>query len=262
MKTTFNKSDFTESNWSKLLSFCGIKNRNLSFHSNARIFYDAPIYLYDLKVAGTVKIGKYTYSRGGFLRGNIGSFCSLAPSARIGDGNHPLTWLSTSPAQYGDNFHFWAQKNSGIVTSLNLRDFTPEGAKPEIGSDVWIGANCIILQGVKIGHGAVVAAGSIVTKDVPPYAIVAGAPAQIKKYRFEENIRERLLRSEWWTLDDALLKSVTFNDVSTALAQIEAVAGNKRTKLSTSVLTRESLTYAYPSQREKEIMAHVNELRS
>ena len=67
-----------------------------------------------------------------------------------------------------------------------------------IGSDVWIGARAIILDGIQIGHGAVIAAGAVVTKDVPPYAVVAGVPASIIKYRFKPEIQANLLRTKWW----------------------------------------------------------------
>ncbi len=72
---------------------------------------------------------------------------------------------------------------------------------PTIGNDVWIGSNATILQGVNIGNGAVIAAGAVVTKDVPPYAIVGGVPAKIIKYRFTEEQIKSLLDIEWWKLD-------------------------------------------------------------
>ena len=68
----------------------------------------------------------------------------------------------------------------------------------KIGNDVWIGKNVSIVRSVTIGNGAIIAANSVVTKDVPDYAIVAGNPARIKKYRFDEGTREALLRVKWW----------------------------------------------------------------
>ena len=75
------------------------------------------------------------------------------------------------------------------------------GSQTIIGNDVWIGCNTIVLSGVTIGDGAIIGAGSIVTKDVPPFAVVIGAPAKIVKYRFEKNIIEKLMEIKWWLKD-------------------------------------------------------------
>ena len=76
----------------------------------------------------------------------------------------------------------------------------------EIGNDVWIGERVMVMGGVKIGNGAVVGAGAIVTKDVPPYAIVAGVPAKVIRYRFSAEVIDELERIEWWNVNDKLLK--------------------------------------------------------
>jgi len=90
-----------------------------------------------------------------------------------------------------------------------------------IGNDVWIGANVSIMNAVSIGTGAVVAAHTVLTKDVPPYAIVAGNPGRIVKYRFDEDVRDRLLASEWWKLT---VKELTpYVDLITA-GNVESVA--------------------------------------
>jgi serine acetyltransferase len=90
-----------------------------------------------------------------------------------------------------------------------------------IGNDVWTGHNVNIMSGVNVGDGAVIAAGAVVTKDVPPYAIVAGVPATIKRYRFSDKIVERLLRSKWWELELSQLSGLPFNDVERCLEAIE-----------------------------------------
>jgi carbonic anhydrase/acetyltransferase-like protein (isoleucine patch superfamily) len=71
-----------------------------------------------------------------------------------------------------------------------------------IGSDVWIGTEVMIFSGVTIGHGSVIVSRAVVTRDVPPYAIVAGAPAKVLKYRFEPQIVEQLLQIRWWEWSD------------------------------------------------------------
>ena len=127
----------------------------------------------------------------------IGKFCAIGPRVECGSGSHPINWASISPVFYSD------KKQCG--TAFTKESHFDELEKVEIGSDVWIGANAVIRNGVKIGHGAVVAAAAVVTKDVPPYAIVGGVPARLIRMRFTENIIERLLRSAWWDLPPELL---------------------------------------------------------
>jgi len=88
-----------------------------------------------------------------------------------------------------------------------MNDYCPENKREVvIGNDVWIGANCIIFEGVTIGDGAVIAAGSIIRKDVPPYALVVGVD-RIAKYRFEPKIIEQLLKIKWWEWEDKKIKT-------------------------------------------------------
>lgn len=129
---------------------------------------------------------------------DIGSFCSIANGFIIGGAKHPLNWVSTSPVFYnvkgGTGFH---------LGNLEIEPFK----RSSIGHDVWIGNRVIIMQGINVGIGAVVGAGSVVTKDVPPYAVVAGCPAKVIKYRFDEQTIKSLLKSEWWKLNDDELKN-------------------------------------------------------
>ena len=88
-----------------------------------------------------------------------------------------------------------------------------------IGNDVWIGRNAIIMDGVEIGSGAVVASGAIVTKDVPPYAIVGGVPAKVIRYRFDEQTIERLIESRWWDYPDEFIENeLKFDDIEQCLS--------------------------------------------
>lgn len=153
-----------------------------------------PIYI------GKVKIGKYTFLNGeAYLEHvNIGSYCSIGRDLRIISGNHDMSDFSTFP--------FWAFNKKtpfSIYHSIGSREeeLVTESKYTYIGNDVWIGSYVMILGGVHVGNGAVIGAGSIVTKDVPPYAIVAGCPARIIRYRFDEEKRKRLLASNWWDYD-------------------------------------------------------------
>lgn len=121
----------------------------------------------------------------------IGKFCSIAPNVYIAPGNHTYSYLTTHPILYDK---FW-QKRLNIPIS-NIQDKKKETV---IGNDVWIGVNATILEGIKIGNGAIVGAGSVVTKDVEDFAIVVGNPAKKIKYRFEEEEIKELKKLEpWW----------------------------------------------------------------
>jgi acetyltransferase-like isoleucine patch superfamily enzyme len=139
------------------------------------------------------EIKSYTYLGKNCLVQNtsIGKFCSIANEVLIGVGNHPLDLLSTSPLFY--------RLHNPLQIRLIKKDLDIIEYKPiDIGNDVWIGTRSIIMDGVSIGHGAVVAANSVVTKDIPPYAVVGGVPAKIIKYRFEEKKVVELIESKWW----------------------------------------------------------------
>jgi virginiamycin A acetyltransferase len=123
----------------------------------------------------------------------IGRYVSMGRGVRIFTQNHPTSWVSTHPFFYEGRFKFVAQ------------DLLEPGVN-EIGNDVWIGQNAIILPGCRrIGNGAVIGAGAIVTKSVPDYAIVAGSPARILRYRFDEALRWKLLNTKWWEREPAAL---------------------------------------------------------
>lgn len=151
----------------------------------------------------SVNVGRMTYFNRDVHAGGatIGSFCSIGPETVIGGlGSHPVDRLSTHPAFYSP--HLRAGQtfvDSGSFDELPIT---------EIGSDVWIGARAIILDGVKVGHGAIVAAGALVNKDVPPYAIVGGVPAKVIKFRFEKQMIEKLLDWKWWSLSFDELKKI------------------------------------------------------
>ena len=132
----------------------------------------------------------------------IGRFCSIAENVRIVIGNHPTSvFVTTYPSFYyntesqiGYTFH----KGNPLFMGLNKFPKGESDFHVIIGNDVWIGCNCLIIEGVKIGDGAIIGAGAVVTKDVPPYSIVAGVPAKVIKYRFSEEQISMLDRIKWW----------------------------------------------------------------
>lgn len=127
----------------------------------------------------------------------IGSFTSISFGVKIGLINHPLEYISTSPVFYA--------KRRGWVTENCFNEL--KNGLVEIGNDVLISANAIVLSGVKIGDGAIVAAGAVVDKDVPPFAIVGGVPAKIIRYRFSEDLIDKIKSSSWWSYDDERLRN-------------------------------------------------------
>lgn len=128
------------------------------------------------------RVGQYSYIRSGaqFNHAVIGNYCSFAADVQIGGMEHPLTEFSTSAKLFPEKC---LASNDTII-----------------GNDVWVAAGAIIRQGVKIGDGAVVGANSFVNKDVPPFAIVAGSPAKIIKYRFDEDTIKKIKASCYWEL--------------------------------------------------------------
>ena len=150
-------------------------------------------------------------------RTTIGKYCSIGPNVRIGTGRHPLDCLSTSTMVHRD--FFTADGLIGI--DPEMRTEFDQKLPVTIGNDVWIGLNAVIMDGITVGDGAVIGAGAIVTKDVPPYAIVAGVPAKIIRYRFDEKTIERLLRTRWFDRDAAFIRTLPFGDVNKALEILE-----------------------------------------
>jgi len=118
---------------------------------------------------------------------NVGRYTCIANDVVIGGMEHPYWDFSISPKLSKEYVY---------------------GKKTEIGHDVWIASGCIIKQGVKIGHGAVIGANSFVTKDVPPYAIVFGTPAKVHKYRFDETLIKKIQESEYWNYSPKKAKAI------------------------------------------------------
>lgn len=124
---------------------------------------------------------------------NVGSFCSIANNVVIGSSQHPMEWISTSPV-------FRAGRDS-VKTKYSEHIFD-DWKSTNIGHDVWIGEKALIKQGVNIGNGAIIGMGSVVTKNVEPYTIVAGCPAKIIRKRFDEETIKKLQEIKWWTWND------------------------------------------------------------
>lgn len=158
------------------------------------------IVLYDnnIKMLSNVSVGRYTYGEikpfifSSEHKLKIGSFCSIAPNVSfVVSGDHHLDHLTSFP--------FYSKCIDGRNEAISKGDIVIE-------DDVWIGVNATILSGVIVHQGAIIAAGAVVTKDVPPYAIVGGNPAKVIKYRFEEPLIKKLLTIDFDKIDDKYIK--------------------------------------------------------
>lgn len=158
----------------------------------AKLYAGAKIY------ASNVDDYSYIGGKTVLVHASIGKFCSIAGNCHIGMGTHTLDKLSTSP--------IFTEKNNGTGISWVETNKENPYAPVTIGNDVWIGLGVLVIGGIKIGDGAVIGAGAVVTKDVPPYAVVAGVPAKIIKYRFVEEEIKYLLEVEWWNQPEDTLR--------------------------------------------------------
>lgn len=170
-------------------------------------------------------IGNFTYGQPNviFWDNNtlvkIGKFCSLASGVTIlAGGEHRSDWISTYPF-------------NALVEDFNyIKGHPATKGNITIGNDVWIGESAKILSGVTIGDGAVVGSSSVVTKDVPPYAIVAGNPAKIIKYRFDDETIEKLLEIKWWDFDEKdiikIIPILQSNDIEKFIKKCKSIKKN------------------------------------
>lgn len=194
----------------------------------ARTILEAPCSLKWIQSTLSLKISAFSYCVDGFLFNvEMGRYVSIGQEVQLGRGDHPTQWLSTSPMFYmpqmfdvGRDFpqaeDYWSHKRD-LSDCASL-----PGLKPVvIEHDVWIGHGAFVRPGVTIGTGAIVAAYSVVTKDVPPYAIVGGNPARVIKYRFPDAIIERLLASQWWTRAPWQLEEIDISRPQETISAIE-----------------------------------------
>jgi acetyltransferase-like isoleucine patch superfamily enzyme len=186
-----------------------------------------PVYLNrNTQVGPDCVVGKYFgMNESCFVaRATVGAYCSIGARTSINPFNHPVDWLSIHEFQYHPNSFDWVEEYA-VIRRLGR---TPDMYEHvSIGNDVWMGHNANVMPGVSVGDGAVIAAGAVVTKTVPPYAIVAGVPAKVIRLRFPEKIVERLLRVKWWDLELSELSGLPFRDVERCVGMIEEIRARK-----------------------------------
>lgn len=204
------------------LKRCGIAIDDVSqLNKQLTVDIESPCFLNGVRLSSPDRdirhIGRYSYFRSGgrftaFSR--IGRFCSIARDVKIGERSHPLDWISTHPFTV-------APKYTGCTDRMLDISDTVKPA-PTLGNDVWIGVNAIVLEGVSIGDGAVIAAGAVVTRDVAPYAVVGGVPAKLIRYRFSDAIIRELLAIRWWDYDPGDLIQFECQNVPRFIEQFKA----------------------------------------
>lgn len=162
----------------------------LYYSKNSKICKTSKIYPFTKIVNSKIDSFSYVSYFSHLQNVTVGKYCSIAKRVSVGLGFHPTNFISSSPI-------FYSPKNPLFKSIVKDKKF--EDIKPSfIGNDVWIGANTVILDGVRIGHGSIIGANSVVTKDVEPYSIVGGVPAKLIRKRFLEEEIEFLLKLEWW----------------------------------------------------------------
>ena len=163
--------------------------------------------------------GTYVGAGSSIISAQIGRFTCIGPCVRTTSGTHPVDrFVSMHPAFYS------LRRQAGFTyAKTQMFDENAEkGYHTAIGHDVWIGDSALLIQGVRIGNGAIIAAGSVVTKDVPDYAVVAGVPAKVIRYRFDERQIAKLLETEWWNREISWIEehSERFADINRFLEDI------------------------------------------
>jgi virginiamycin A acetyltransferase len=192
------------------------------------------VFLKPLVRAPTIEVGDYTYyddpgDPTAFEQNNvlyaygperlvIGRYCALATGVRfiMAGGIHPMAGVSTFP--FGIFGGAWAEKTLDIVMTAPSRGDTV------VGNDVWMGYEALVMPGVRIGDGAIVAAGAVVTRDVPPYGVAAGNPARLVRVRFDQEDVDRLVRAAWWDWPVDLVTTHGRVIMAGLPAEVEAIA--------------------------------------
>ncbi|MBB3993679.1 acetyltransferase-like isoleucine patch superfamily enzyme [Sulfitobacter undariae] len=168
---------------------------------------------------GFMPLGAYSYSLSFFGHiSKIGRYCSIGRNVTVMGDKHPTAWPSTSPVFYRKGrARNWGSKR------IDFPEFDAHGPKVTICNDVWVGDNVTLAHGVQLGTGCIVAAHSVVTKDVPPYTIVAGVPARIIRKRFDDATTADLIASQWWSLPVSAWDEIDPTSTSDLLKKVDEI---------------------------------------
>ena len=215
----------------KSLGVTTLHHPNFSLPDN--VVFEPPLSIKWMDIHHSLHMGAFSYAVSGFYYGcRIGRYCSFGEQVQIGRHSHPLHYVSTSPFFY-QRYQDIVDNELPLGISMNFDDDFLRSSPPvvaeltTIGNDVWIGHGAFILPGLTIGDGAVIAANSVVTKNVPPFAVVAGSPARIIKYKVPEIYIEPLLKAKWWDFAPWQLKGARVDDLPAFLQFIKELRATR-----------------------------------
>lgn len=173
--------------------------------------------------ANLCSIGAFSYSHSPLQPGmKIGRYCAMSWGINVTGPRHPYEWLTVNNITYdrhASNIQAYLESSPESIKFRDARVF--EKDMPIIGNDVWIGQNVTLNRGVRVGHGAVIAAFSVVTKDVPAYAIVGGNPAKVIKYRFTDRQIADLLDLQWWNYEPSNFMDLDITDIDGFISEFK-----------------------------------------
>ncbi|AWB90885.1 CatB-related O-acetyltransferase [Aeromicrobium chenweiae] len=200
----------------------------------SRLFVEPPVrFLGPFVIRADTRIGAFTeFGREVEVQAaTLGRYCEIGPGSLLGATGHPTSWLSVSAFQYKKATWGWhpSADSTEVVDPAagGRQSFRSVGGDLSvIGNDVWLGANVVVLRGVTIGHGSIIAANAVVTHDIPPYSIAAGLPAKVIRSRVDDDLRAELLDLQWWQHSPNQLSGIPYDDPAAAVAQLRTrIAG-------------------------------------
>lgn len=202
-----------------------------SANVSPRVTIEHPIHAAPRVEFHSGSVGRYTFINIDtviYENVHVGRFSTFARRCQVAGAEHPIHHVTTSFFGISDK---WFANDPVACAAVKRRNSPPRSRsrsdRTTIGNDVWIGADALVLKGVRIGDGSVVAAGAVVTRDVPPYAIVGGNPARLIRYRFDEATISELLAVKWWNLPPAEIAQLPLDDPATAISILQQRLLNK-----------------------------------
>jgi acetyltransferase-like isoleucine patch superfamily enzyme len=189
-----------------------------------RSWFEPPLYIEGFNAGSVLEIGAFS-SIASTEVGNVtmGRYCSIGPGVVIGPAEHPTSWLTTSRFAQIADLHGWSSflaECDCAPFEHNVMPYLESCPLTVIGDDVWVGQGAFIKAGIRIGTGAVIGARSVVTHDVPPFSIVIGSPATVRRMRFADSTIREMWRIAWWRFALPQFGGLAFNEPDLALQKI------------------------------------------